>query len=119
VDVGSYGWQWAFADACITDVSAVAYDWLATGKPLVVTEPAPTAFRPASPLLDRLPLLPASDAGQVIRVLEARGLGRDQPNPEVAELARYYFGVTSGRASTARFLAAIERCYAMAERTGG
>lgn len=119
VDVGPYGWQWAFADACVTDVSAVAYDWLATGKPLVVTEPAPTAFRPASPLLDRLPLLPASDAGQVMRVLEARGLGHDQPNPEVTELARYYFGATSGRASTARFLAAIERCYAMAERTGG
>ncbi len=41
VDTGPYGWQWRFADHCITDVSAVAYDWLATGKPLVITEPAP------------------------------------------------------------------------------
>ena len=52
VDRDSYGWQWDFADACITDISAVAYDWLATGKPLVITEPAPSAYRPASPLLD-------------------------------------------------------------------
>ncbi|HEU4547628.1 MAG TPA: CDP-glycerol glycerophosphotransferase family protein, partial [Microlunatus sp.] len=38
VDTGPYGWQWRFADHCITDVSAVAYDWLATGKPLVITD---------------------------------------------------------------------------------
>ena len=43
--IAGYGWQWDFADACITDISAVAYDWLPTGKPLVITEPAqaPTA----------------------------------------------------------------------------
>jgi len=35
VDQGPYGWQWAFADACVTDVSAVAYDWLGTGEPLL------------------------------------------------------------------------------------
>ena len=52
VDSGGYGWQWDFADACITDVSAVAYDWLATGKPLLITEPAPSAYRPPSQLLD-------------------------------------------------------------------
>ncbi|HZL74306.1 MAG TPA: hypothetical protein VFB83_02940, partial [Propionibacteriaceae bacterium] len=57
VDRESYGWQWDFADACITDISAVAYDWLATGKPLVITEASPSAYRPASPLLDALPLL--------------------------------------------------------------
>ena len=53
VDEGEYGWQWAFADACVTDISAVAYDWLATGKPLVITEPENrAAYRPPSPLLD-------------------------------------------------------------------
>ena len=47
IDTGPYGWQWRFADACITDVSAVAYDWLATGKPLVITEPAARCLSPA------------------------------------------------------------------------
>lgn len=114
VDEGPYGWQWAFADACVTDVSAVAYDWLATGKPLVVTEPAPSAYRPASPLLDRLPLLPAGGAGRVLEVLRDRGLDGGDPDPGVGELARHYFGETADRASTARFLAAVEDCYTLA-----
>ncbi len=110
VDTGPYGWQWTFADACVTDVSAVAYDWLATGKPLVVTEPDRTAFRPPSPLVDRLRLLAAGDAGQVLDRLD------DQDPSTLSELTRYYFGETAGRASTARFLAAIESCYALAGR---
>ncbi|CAA9325748.1 MAG: Integral membrane protein [uncultured Friedmanniella sp.] len=106
LDTGSYGWQWTFADACVTDVSAVAYDWLATGKPLVVTEPARSALRPPSALLDRLPLLGAADAGRVLERLH----GQD---PHVlADLTRHYFGDTAGRASTARFHAAVEACYA-------
>jgi hypothetical protein len=114
VDTGPYGWQWAFADACVTDVSAVAYDWLATGKPLVLTEPASSAFRPSSPLLDRLPLLPATRAGHVLEVLRARGLDGGEPDRAVGELARYYFGETADRASTARFLAAVEECCVLA-----
>jgi hypothetical protein len=113
VDTGAYGWQWAFADACVTDVSAVAYDWLATGKPLVVNEPARSAFRPASPLLERLPLLHAEDAGTLLALLLERGLGRDEPDEQLQELAWHYFGETADRASTRRFLAAIEGCYAL------
>ena len=113
VDEGAYGWQWAFADACVTDVSAVAYDWLATGRPLVVTEPAAAAYRPASPLLDRLPLLPAGEAGHVLDLLTARGLGATALDPGLQELSRHYFGETADRASTARFLAAVESCYAL------
>lgn len=115
VDTGPYGWQWTFADACVTDVSAIAYDWLATGKPLVVTEPARSAFRPASPLLDQLPLLRSDQAGTLLGLLRERGLGRDEPDPRLQELSRHYFGETAGRASTARFLAAIEACYALTE----
>ena len=37
VDRDSYGWQCDFADACITRyLRLVAYDWLPTGKPLVI-----------------------------------------------------------------------------------
>ena len=114
VDLGPYGWQWDFADACVTDVSAVAYDWLATGKPLVVTAPAATAYRPPSPLLDRLPLLAAADAGHVLSVLADRGLGGSATGVGLEELTRHYFGETADRASTARFLAAVETCYALA-----
>lgn len=107
IDRGEYGWQWAFADACVTDVSAVAYDWLATGKPLVVTASAPGAHQPDSPLLDRLPLLEADQAGSVLDRLRAAGLGRSAPAIEMAELRQYYFGDVADRASTRRFQDAI------------
>jgi hypothetical protein len=100
VDLGPYGWQWRFADHCITDVSAVAYDWLATGKPLVITEPARGAYRPASPLLEALPLLPADRAGEIEALLP-------EPSPELARLTQHYFGDTAAGASTVRFEAAL------------
>lgn len=100
VDLGPYGWQWEFADHCVTDVSAVAYDWLATGKPLVITEPDSGAYRPPSALLDTLGLLPAARAGDIEALLS-------EPSPELAELTRHYFGETANGASTARFEAAL------------
>jgi len=106
VDTGSYGWQWGFADACITDISAVAYDWLATGKPLAITAPGPGAYVPPSPLLDGLGLMPAAEAGQVLSRLDA--------DASPLALTEYYFGDTADRASTARFQAAIESAYAVA-----
>ena len=62
---GPFGWQVDAADVCVTDISAVAYDWLATGKPLVVTRPAePRAELPESGLVRELTLLDAADAGR-------------------------------------------------------
>ena len=83
----------------------------------MITAPAVTAFRPPSPLLDRLPLLAAGEAGQVRSVLTARGLGGSAADGGLEELTRYYFGETADRASTARFLAAVETCYALAAST--
>ena len=105
VDLGGYGWQWAFADACVTDVSAVAYDWLATGKPLAITQPAePLAYLPPSPLLDRVSLLPAAAAGEVLSRLTPSGSAASV----LADLTGYYFGDTTPGASTQRFEAALE-----------
>ena len=110
VDRNGYGWQWDFADVCITDVSAVAYDWLATGKPLVITEPAATAYSAASPLLNTRPLLRFAEAGDVlsiIRTLQGDSVAREQ----LRGLAYHYFGDVSAQQSTKRFEEAIERAY--------
>ena len=112
IDEGGYGWQWDFADACVTDISAVAYDWLATGKPLVITDPdEPKAYRPPSPILDTMPLLPGTDAGKVVDWLTDRGLGLGEGtrDPQLIALAEYYFGDTAQQASSARLSAAIDR----------
>jgi CDP-Glycerol:Poly(glycerophosphate) glycerophosphotransferase len=116
VDHNGYGWQWDFADVCITDVSAVAYDWLVTGKPLVITEPAATAYRPDSPLLNTLPLLRFAEAGDVlskIRALQSDSEAREQ----LRGLAYHYFGDVSAQQSTKRFEEAIERAYQI-QRSG-
>jgi hypothetical protein len=110
VDRGGYGWQWDFADACITDVSAVAYDWLATGKPLVITQPAAGAYRPPSALLDSIALLGASEASYVmsrIRALHSDPVATEQ----LRSLGYHYFGEVSSQQSTKRFEDAIERAY--------
>jgi hypothetical protein len=116
IDRDSYGWHWDFADACITDVSAVAYDWLATGKPLVITEPAPSAYRPASPLLDTLPLLGAADAGDVVARIRAMQ-GDPAASEQLRGLAYHYFGDVSAQQSTKKFEDAIERAYQI-QRSG-
>src|SRR5690554_2751804 len=38
-DGGAVGWQLVAADVAITDVSAMVYDRLATGKPILITKP--------------------------------------------------------------------------------
>jgi hypothetical protein len=110
VDHEGYGWQWDFADVCITDISAVAYDWLATGKPLVITEPAPTAYRPPSALLDSVPLLRAAEASEVLAKIHALQ-GDSEAREQLRGLAYHYFGDVSAQQSTKRFEDAIEHAY--------
>ena len=55
---GPFGWQVDACDVCVTDVSAVAYDWLATGKPLLLTRPSePRAELPGVGLVTEMELL--------------------------------------------------------------
>jgi hypothetical protein len=62
VDESEFGWQLGELDVMITDVSAVAYDWLATGKPLLVTEPqSGEAVMIQSPLFDEVEKLPLAE----------------------------------------------------------
>ena len=118
VDRGGYGWQWDFADACITDISAVAYDWLATGKPLVITEPAPTACRPPSALLDAVPLLRAAEASDVLARIDALQ-GDSDAREQLRGLAYHYFGDVSAQQSTKRFEDAIEHAYQIQRSSAG
>lgn len=103
-----FGWHLAAADVCITDVSAVAYDWLATGKPLMITRPAsPEAVIPETGLTTALDLLPATaagEAGTIVRRLVEEG--RDEAR---AALVEHYFGDTSPGASMRRFLTAVDK----------
>jgi hypothetical protein len=112
------------ADLLITDVSAMALDWLPTDRPLVVTEPAePAAVTPASRLLDVTPRIGAATAGRVVELLDEQ-LTHDPSGAARAELVDYYFGGTSAADATERFVAACteviaRRDAAMAARGAG
>ena len=118
VDLEGYGWQWEFADACVTDVSAVAYDWLATRKPLVITEPASTAYRPPSALLDAVQLLGATEASKVLPRIRTLHDDREAM-AQLWALAYHYFGDVSAQQSTKRFEDAIERAYQIQRSSTG
>lgn len=107
-DTGSdLGWQLAAADLAVVDISAMVYDRLAAGRPLLVTRPAdPEALVDDTGYLSDAEWLDADSAADIVaradRVL-------DDPDA-VARLdhwVRYYFGDTAPGASTARFHAAV------------
>ena len=117
---GPFGWQVDAATVCVTDVSAVAYDWLATGKPLVLTRPAePRAVLPNVGLVTELDLLDVADAGRAADFVDA---AVSHPDETHAALVRRYFGDTTPGASMQRFLDACdtvvkERTAALADRS--
>ena len=105
VDDGPYGWQLTFADVCLTDPSAVAYDWLATGRPMLVTVPADArTTTPTSPLLELVPRLSADQAPDVAERLRVVLAGMP---PGWDDLVAHYFGDVSPGAATRRFEAAL------------
>lgn len=102
----AFGWHLRAADVCITDISAVAYDWLATGRALLVTRPASSdAALESSPLVDALALVDVGDAPAIVDLVVAALVDGGATLQEVAER---YFGDTSAGASMARFLTAAD-----------
>jgi hypothetical protein len=91
------------ADLLVCDVSAVASDWMTTGRPIVVTVPAsPDAFLDADSVLDVAANLPA-DAADRTAALVREQLGADVSAART-EWLRRTLGDTSPGAATAAFV---------------
>ncbi|GGL11531.1 glycosyl transferase [Curtobacterium luteum] len=103
------GWQIAGADVAITDISAMIYDRLAVGKPLIVTRPvSPDADVDERGYLGDANWLLAAEAEDVVARVDAAAHDAE----ELARLRHWverYFGDTTPGAATARFHGAIER----------
>jgi hypothetical protein len=94
------------ADLLLTDVSSLAVEWLPTGRPLVVTEPAePGAVTTPSPLLDAVPRLPAAAAGTA-GDLVLRCLAEDREQTARTALVEHYLGGSDPAVALERFLGA-------------
>jgi hypothetical protein len=101
-DTAHWGWQWAKADICITDISAVAYDFLATGKPMFVTTPvSDDATVSDSPALSKVPALSGAQAVEIPVLIRSALV---EENAGFKEVVEYYFGDVTKGASMQRFI---------------
>jgi hypothetical protein len=109
-------WQLSAADLAIVDISAMVYDRLAAGKPLMVTRPVrPEAQVDTDGYLSDCEWLTAEDARDIVARLDA--LQHDAAaDRRLAAWVRHYFGDTAPGQATARFHAAIEHLMAEWDR---
>ncbi len=102
------GWQLSTADVAVVDISAMVYDRLAAGKPLLITRPADDrASVDESGYLADCEWLTVDGASRIVEEVERV---RDD-EASVARLrmwVQHYFGDTSPGVATAKFHAAIE-----------
>lgn len=97
-----WGWQWASADLCISDISAAAYDFMATSKPLVIAKPDnDNATISDSPALMRVPSLTVEDCTRAPRIISEL---LSNSNDSYTDLVAHYFGDTTPGASMKRFI---------------
>ena len=101
------GWQLSLPDVAICDISAMVYDRLATGRPLMVTRPvSPEAAVDEQGYLGVCEWLDAAETPQIAAVLD-RVIGDDEARERLDTWSAHYFGDTSPGAPTRRFHAAI------------
>lgn len=101
-DDARLGWQFDAADVCLAEMSALAFDWLATGKPLVLIRPDdPGAEVLPGGLFDRVPAGDARDPSELIdMVTSAAG---STVRAEVQRVQAHYLGDTAPGEQQRRF----------------
>ena len=110
------GWQLSAPDVAIVDISAMVYDRLAAGKPLLVTRPvAAEAEIDLGGYLGDAEWLDAPDAAAVVARLD-EAVTDDAAADRLARWVRWYFGDTAPGVATTRFHAAIAHLMAEWDR---
>lgn len=103
------GWQLAAADVAIVDISAMVYDRLAAGKPLLITRPVDErASIDMKGYLSDCEWLTADVADDVVSEVE-RVRADEDAITRLRIWVQHYFGDTTPGAATAKFHAAIEQ----------
>lgn len=103
------GWQLAAADVAIVDISAMVYDRLASGKPLLITRPDDErASIDTKGYLSACEWLTVDGAGDIVAEVD-RVRGDEAAIERLDTWVTHYFGDTTPGAATAKFHAAIEQ----------
>ncbi|MEB4613377.1 hypothetical protein [Leucobacter sp. M11] len=102
------GWQLAVSNVAICDISAMIYDRLATGLPLLVTQPiAETAEIDRNGYLGECEWLAAADVPNIVDLLD-RVVTDEVALDRLGRWSQWHFGDTRQGEPTRRFHAAIE-----------
>jgi CDP-glycerol glycerophosphotransferase (TagB/SpsB family) len=110
------GWQLAESDVAIVDISAMVYDRLAAGKPLMITRPADErASIDTKGYLSDCEWL-TTDAAQDILAEVQRVRDDEAAIARLQMWVRHYFGDTTPGVATEKFHQAIEQLMAEWER---
>ena len=105
---GSIGWQLSAPDVAICDISAMVYDRLAVGKPLLVTKPAsPDAELDEGGYLSVCEWLEPDASENILAEVDAV-LHNPEAQQRLKQWSEFHFGDTSPGEPTKRFHAAIE-----------
>ncbi|OJU40018.1 MAG: hypothetical protein BGN97_14560 [Microbacterium sp. 69-10] len=103
------GWQLAAADVAVVDISAMVYDRLAAGKPLMITRPADErASIDTTGYLSACEWLTVSGAEDILAEVE-RVSADAEAVARLRTWVQHYFGDTTPGAATAKFHGAIEQ----------
>lgn len=96
------------ADVMISDISAIAVDWLSQSRPLLITVPENPDAVPTGPskLADACPRITVSDAAHAADLVRS-AISDESHARTIDGLALYYLGGLSGADATARF---VETC---------
>ncbi|WP_291049537.1 hypothetical protein [Herbiconiux sp.] len=110
------GWQLAAADVAVVDISAMVYDRLATGKPLLITRPvSPDAAIDTGGYLSDCEWLTVDEAPHALARIEQ--VSHDSAaNVRLGRWVTHYFGDTTPGAATRRFHKAIDHLLAEWDR---
>lgn len=92
VDESPFGWHLGYHDLMISDISAIAYDWLSTGKPILLTKPVDEkAVIGEFPLVDKLESIKEADLPNIEKLIAHQFVGNSIQRNLSAELNAYYF----------------------------
>ena len=103
------GWQLAAADVAIVDISAMVYDRLASGKPLMITRPVDErASIDTGGYLSDCEWLTADASADIVSEVD-RVRADEEAIAKLRMWVQHYFGDTTAGVATAKFHAAIEQ----------
>ena len=116
IDESPFGWHLGYHDLMISDISAIAYDWLSTGNPILLTNPVEKkAVVEDFPLVDKLYSITNSDLDGIEKLIADQFNEGSEHKKLSAELNACYFRQPTSQ-SDEYFASAVGEAIALREQ---